>query len=109
LQGTSCPRYNGYISEIPVKRFFAGKRQITHFGLGVKQARCICFWLPLGQTDRNTCMVSVTIFFRIFTGFFDFLPVLDHFDDELGGEDKRIESQSWGGPFDRHEKELCAR
>jgi hypothetical protein len=24
---------------------------------------------------------------------------LDHFDDELGGEDKKIESQSWGGPF----------
>ena len=24
---------------------------------------------------------------------------MDHFDDELGGEDKRIESQSWGGPF----------
>jgi hypothetical protein len=21
---------------------------------------------------------------------------LDHFDDELGGEDKKIESQSWG-------------
>ena len=24
---------------------------------------------------------------------------MDHFDDELGGEDKRIESQSWGGTF----------
>ncbi len=24
---------------------------------------------------------------------------MDHFDDELGGEDKRIYSQSWGGPF----------
>ncbi len=31
---------------------------------------------------------------------FEILPVLDHFDDELGGEDKRIESQSWGGPFE---------
>ena len=31
--------------------------------------------------------------------FFEFLPVLDRFDDELGGEDKRIESQSWGGNF----------
>jgi hypothetical protein len=20
----------------------------------------MCFWLPLGQTDRNTCLVSVT-------------------------------------------------
>ena len=27
-----------------------------------------------------------------FTGF-------DHFDDELGGDDKIIEAQSWGGPF----------
>ncbi len=25
---------------------------------------------------------------------------MDHFDDELGGEDKRIESQSWGRPFE---------
>jgi hypothetical protein len=25
---------------------------------------------------------------------------LDHFDDELGGEDKKIESQSWRGPFE---------
>ena len=25
---------------------------------------------------------------------------MDHFDDELGGEDKRNESQSWGGPFE---------
>jgi hypothetical protein len=25
---------------------------------------------------------------------------LDHFDDELGGEGKRIESQSCGGPFE---------
>jgi hypothetical protein len=25
---------------------------------------------------------------------------LDHFDDELGGEDYIIESQSWGGPFE---------
>jgi hypothetical protein len=25
---------------------------------------------------------------------------LDHFDDELGGEDKSNESQSWGGPFE---------
>jgi hypothetical protein len=24
----------------------------------------MCFWLPLGQTDRNTCLVSVTIFFE---------------------------------------------
>jgi hypothetical protein len=24
---------------------------------------------------------------------------LDHFDDELGGEDNKIESQSWGRPF----------
>jgi hypothetical protein len=23
----------------------------------------MCFWLPLGQIDRNTCMVSVTNFF----------------------------------------------
>jgi hypothetical protein len=23
----------------------------------------MCFWLPLGQTDRNTCLVSVTNFF----------------------------------------------
>jgi hypothetical protein len=22
----------------------------------------MCFWLPLGQTDRNTCLVSVTNF-----------------------------------------------
>jgi hypothetical protein len=22
----------------------------------------MCFWLPLGQTDRNTCSVSVTNF-----------------------------------------------
>jgi hypothetical protein len=46
----------------------------------------MCFWLPLRQNDRNTCMVSVTNFFlkknlkkkvitvfyrifRIFTGF----------------------------------------
>ena len=25
---------------------------------------------------------------------------MDHFDDELGGEDLNIESQSWGGPFE---------
>jgi hypothetical protein len=25
---------------------------------------------------------------------------LDHFDDELGGEDKRIYSQSWGEPLE---------
>jgi hypothetical protein len=50
----------------------------------------MCFWLPLGQTDRNTCRV-------IRFEFFEILPVLDHFDDELGGEDKTIESQSWGG------------
>ena len=25
---------------------------------------------------------------------------MDHFDDEVGGEDKRIYSQSWGGPFE---------
>ena len=23
----------------------------------------MCFWLPIGQTDRNTCLVSVTNFF----------------------------------------------
>ncbi len=34
-----------------------------------------------------------------FNGFFEILPVLDHFDDELGGEDLKIESQSWGGPI----------
>ena len=42
--------------------------------------------------------------------FFEFLPVLDHFDDELGGEDKRIESQSWGGLFeDMKRSYACAR
>jgi hypothetical protein len=25
---------------------------------------------------------------------------LDHFDDELGDEDNKTESQSWGGPFE---------
>ena len=38
--------------------------------------------------------------YRIITGIYEFLPVLDHFDDELGGEDERIYSQSWGGPFE---------
>jgi hypothetical protein len=36
---------------------------------------------------------------RIYNDFFEILPVLDHFDDKLGGEDKTIESQSWWGPF----------
>ena len=66
LPGTSGPQYNGCISKIPVNFVFAGKRQITHLGLGVKQARCMCFWLPLEQTDRNTCLVSVTNCFSNF-------------------------------------------
>jgi hypothetical protein len=32
----------------------------------------------------------------MYNGFCENLPVLDHFDDELGGEDLHIESQSWG-------------
>ncbi len=59
-------------------------------------------------------MVSVTnLFFKfikkkvvtdILPDFFEFLPFLDHFDDELGGEGKRIEPQSWGGPFEDMKK-----
>jgi hypothetical protein len=53
-------------------------------------------------------MVIVTNFLFIvktksYNGFttdcFEFLPILDHFDDKFGGEDKTIESQSSGGAF----------
>jgi hypothetical protein len=68
----------------------------------------MCFWLPLGLTDRNTCMVIVTNFLikkkkKVITDLyriFEILSVLDHFDDELGGEDNKIESHSRGGPFE---------
>jgi hypothetical protein len=54
-----------------------------------------------GQRDEFFCLIykekrSYNGFYRIF----EILPVLDHFDDELGGEDKRIEPQSWGGTFE---------
>jgi hypothetical protein len=68
----------------------------------------MCFLLPLGQSDRNTCKLSVTNFVFNFicknkvvtdcNGFLGNLPVFDHFDDKFGGEDKTIESQSSGGP-----------
>ncbi len=63
--------YTGIPSRNPISSILnpAGKRQITHLGLGVKQARCVCFWLPLGQTDRNTCMVIMTIFKKSYNGF----------------------------------------
>ncbi len=51
-----------------------------------------------GQRDKFCFIIYfkkkvITDFYRIF----EFIPVLDHFDDELGDEDKRIESRSWGG------------
>ena len=59
-----------------------------------RQDACVmCFWLPLGQTDRNTCLVSVTNFVLFFiqnklsyngfiTDFFAILPVFDQFKHE---------------------------
>jgi hypothetical protein len=32
----------------------------------------MCFWLPLGQTDRNTCLVSVTNFFNFIKNKFSY-------------------------------------
>jgi hypothetical protein len=64
----------------------------------------MCFWLPLRQTDRNTCMVSVTNFFwkksknkKVITVFyricFEFLPVFDQFIHEANSVLSIIESQ----------------
>jgi hypothetical protein len=64
----------------------------------------MCFWLPLGQTDRNTCVVSVTNLFFNFvknklsyngfiTDFFAILPVFDQFKHEANRVLSIIESQ----------------
>ncbi len=64
----------------------------------------MCFWLPLGQIDRNPCMVSVTNFFlkkikkkRSYNGFlpdfFEFLPVFDQFKHEAKSVMSIFESQ----------------
>jgi hypothetical protein len=63
----------------------------------------MCFGLPLGQTDRNTCLVIMTIFFNFnkiissYNGFatdFLILPVLDHFDDDFDRFGRYIEARS---------------
>ncbi len=63
----------------------------------------MCFWLPLGQTDRNTCLVSVTNFLFLIqnklsyngfiTDFFAILPVFDQLKHEAKSVLSIIESQ----------------
>jgi hypothetical protein len=53
----------------------------------------MCVWLPLEQTDLNTCLVSVANFLLFYNGFFAILPVFDQFKHEAKSVLSIIESQ----------------